>query len=791
MDAPDATPVPASRRASILRLLVGAAVLVAVGLAGIRPLLTPAAPGPDTGQGFSVARAQQDLAVVAAAPHPMGSEQQSAVEAHLVRELVAMGLRPTVAEQRVTMAPDAPRSVWTGVVRNVVARIEGVGPDADQAVLLAAHYDSVPASPGAGDNGAGVVSVLAAMRMLAQGPPPRHDVVAAFVDGEEHEMLGSLALTESAPWLREVRVVVNTEGIGNAGRVLPALTTPRNGWALQQYLDVVPRPIVHSAFTAPLNATGQGADLGRYQDVVPAGLELVVIGGLPAYHAGADTVAAMHPGTLLDYGTTVVELARHLSRTDLEAVQAPDLTAFTVVDGLTVSYPSTWALPLALVCIVAVVAVTWLAGRRGRVRLGRVLLAWLGLGLACAVGVTAGTALWLLARLVDPRLADALNGGVLDRTAHVLAVVVAGAAGMLLVLWPLRRRCSGLEVVAGALVGSGLVAVLLALTLPDAAYAVTWPVLAATAGFGVLSTRGRGPGSRWVTVVLAAVPGVLLLSPLVVLYSMLAARFELLLPVATPLPMVWVVLGLTLVLSLVCVDRVAIGWRPPVAAALVALALTGVGVVSSAASSGPRPDLLVYHVDADAKQARWVALPEKPDDYTGQVARTGWTPAQFESSPFHQPGQTVSAITVPVSHTGAEQTRPATVVVTSDTSTSAGREVTVDVTARPGTWALTVDARSTSGITGLAVGGRQVAGSTAGNPSSLRVADFSPGQPLQLTITGAPDAGLELTVASYRLGLAGSPAAQLTPRPTSLTTGVRELADAVLVSQVLSLPPRA
>ena len=420
--------------------------------------------------GVSLDRVRADLAVVAAQPHPMGSPEQAAVEAYLVRQLTELGLQPTVEEQRVTMAPEPPRSVWTGTVRTIVARVEGVGPDADQAVMLAAHYDSVTTGPGAGDNGAGVVSVLAAMRALTSAPPPRHDVVAAFVDGEEHEMLGSLAIVESAPWLRDVQVVVNTEGVGNAGRVTPALTAPDNGWALRQYLDAYPSPVVYSAFDAPLNAAGQGADLGRYQDVVPAGLELVGIGGLPAYHAGTDTAAGMHDGTLAEYVGTVVGLAQRLSQADLRSVQAPDLVAFTVVDGVTAAYPSTWSLPLAVLCVLAVVVVLGLAVRRGRVGLVRVVVSWLVLGVAGLAGILAGTALWLGAKAVDPRLSDAVNGGAYERTAYLVAAVAAAAAGVLLVLWPLRRRCSALEVVAGALVGWSVVALLLAVFLPDAAY---------------------------------------------------------------------------------------------------------------------------------------------------------------------------------------------------------------------------------------------------------------------------------------------------------------------------------
>ncbi len=767
--------------------LLAALLLVATAVAGIAPLFSPAAPAASSAPGFSLEQARKDLTVVAAAPHPMGTPAQSAVEAYLLDELTAAGLEPTVDVRTVTMAPDPRNSVWTGTVRNIVARVEGVGPDAEQAVLLAAHYDSVPTAAGAGDNGAGVVSVLAAMRLLAAGPPPRHDVIAAFVDGEEHEMLGSLALVDSADWLGDVRVAVNTEGVGNAGRVTPALTTPRNGWALRQYLAAAPSPVAYSAFGAPLNATRQGADLGRYQDVVPAGLELVVVGGLPAYHAGTDTAAGMHEGTLAEYATTVVRLAQRLSHADLNSVEAPDLVAFTVVPGVTLHYPSTWSLPLAVICLVAAAGLIGVAARRGRLSARKVVLAWLGLGVAGLTGVLTATALWLAARVVDPRLSDALNGGVYDRTAYVLAAVAAGAAGVLVVVRPLHRRCGALEMVAGALVGWNLLSLLLAVLLPDAAYAAGLPLAAATAGFGILAARQQSPRVRLATATLAAVPAVLLLSPLVVLYFLLAARFELMLPVATPLPMLWVVLGLTLLVPLALVARPHLGRRPVAVVGAAAVALGAVGLAMSAASTAPRPDLLVYQVDADAGTARWVALPEDLDAYTGQVADVGWTPTRFEASPFHQPGVTKSASAAPAPL--ARLLGP-TVTVTGDVTAGEERVVSVEVAPPQGAYALTIDARSGDGIRAISVNGTHVREATDGAPGSVRVAAFSQRVSLPVRITVPAGARVELAVACYIQGLESAPNTPLRPRPPGLTTGVYELPDATIVTTVTRLPDR-
>src|SRR5689334_10982397 len=248
---------------TVAACLIAAVVTV---LAVVLPWSWPGDPGRAVVGGFPLARARADLATVSATAHPLGSAANASVRDFLVGELRAMGLDPQVQSARVTTRPETDNAIWTAQVNNVVARLRGAGADHAAALMLAAHYDSVPTGPGAGDNGAGVVAVLETMRALAGGPALRHDVIVLFTDGEEHEMLGSRVFVDSHPWIRDVRVVLNTEGAGAGGRVTPALTTADNGWVLRRYLDAAPAPIVYSAFDAPLNAMHMGADLGRYSE---------------------------------------------------------------------------------------------------------------------------------------------------------------------------------------------------------------------------------------------------------------------------------------------------------------------------------------------------------------------------------------------------------------------------------------------------------------------------------------------------------------------------------------------
>lgn len=60
-------------------------------------------------------------------------------------------------------------------------------------VIVGAHYDTVPESPGADDNASGVVGMLELARRCAEHPPKRPVWFAAF-DLEEHGMFGGRAM---------------------------------------------------------------------------------------------------------------------------------------------------------------------------------------------------------------------------------------------------------------------------------------------------------------------------------------------------------------------------------------------------------------------------------------------------------------------------------------------------------------------------------------------------------------------------------------------------------------------
>lgn len=81
---------------------------------------------------------------------------------------------------------------WSGVQGiNLVLEVPGREPGAP--ILIGAHYDSVPGSPGADDNASGVAVLLELARLL-HGGSPRSPVWLVAFDLEEWGMRGSQAL---------------------------------------------------------------------------------------------------------------------------------------------------------------------------------------------------------------------------------------------------------------------------------------------------------------------------------------------------------------------------------------------------------------------------------------------------------------------------------------------------------------------------------------------------------------------------------------------------------------------
>lgn len=129
------------------------------------------------------ARLLEDLEYVAE-PRIPGSSHWRAVQDLCAERLTALGFDVELH----SYGPDGE----TGI--NVVGTLPGSS-KAEEAVLVAAHYDSVDSCPGADDNASGVAGVLEVARLLSRGSWERSLMVACW-DEEELGLVGSSAFVD-------------------------------------------------------------------------------------------------------------------------------------------------------------------------------------------------------------------------------------------------------------------------------------------------------------------------------------------------------------------------------------------------------------------------------------------------------------------------------------------------------------------------------------------------------------------------------------------------------------------
>lgn len=113
-------------------------------------------------------------------------------------------------------------------LKNVIGEIRGVGPHADEYVIVGAHYDHLgyggagslapgrrALHPGADDNASGTAAVMEMARMLAGGPPPLRSILLVCFSAEETGLIGSNYFVNHPPVsLSKVAAMVNLDMVG-------------------------------------------------------------------------------------------------------------------------------------------------------------------------------------------------------------------------------------------------------------------------------------------------------------------------------------------------------------------------------------------------------------------------------------------------------------------------------------------------------------------------------------------------------------------------------------------------
>ena len=787
MDPPLRRVVPALRRrtgdpatradaavALLLVLLVTGAALAAALPVGL-PSPVPATAPPTV---FSSGRALAHIRVIAQQPHPLGSPANAAVREYLVHQLAALGLQPEV--QHDTAAGCCFGGFVAGTPANVLARLRGT--ERGKAVLLVAHYDSVPTGPGASDDGAGVAALLETLRALTVGPPLRNDLIVLFTDGEERGLLGAFAFVARHRWADEVGVVLNLEARGHTGAARLFETSDRNGWLIRQVAAAVPYPVANSASAAGYRLSGSDTDLSVFLRAGRAGLNVAYTEGLTHYHTALDSVDELDERSVQHLGSYALALARQFGNADLAQPRAPEAVYFSLF-RVVVHYPQGWALPLALGVALTFVAVTAFGYRRGQLTLGGVAVGFLALlGTMLAVPLAVAL-LWALLRARYPGsaiwaleyAAELFWGGFASLTVAATAALYNG----------FRRAIRLADLAVGALLWHLLALLLTSILFPPASFGATWPLLCSLLGLAALFALGDQPPRRWhrgAALALSAIPAMLIAAPAVSGVTLVAG---LLLPPAVPVFALVLVLVLGLLLPQLALIARPHRWALPgaLAALGLGLVLTG-GLTAGFDARQPRPNSLVYALNADTGQAIWASFDEAPDPWTAQVLGSAATKGAVADYPV--------GTASPLLHRQAPAVALAApeLALLDDSVREGVRTLRLRITAPPQATLVRVVLDTEAEVVGAAVNGQPLPHTTSrtGGPPRWTLTYWNPPPDgVELTLAVAGTEPLTLTATAGTPGLPPVPGMASPQRPPDMLPAHE---DQTLVSRSVSLAPR-
>ncbi|MGH3144372.1 MAG: M20/M25/M40 family metallo-hydrolase, partial [Rubrobacter sp.] len=611
---------------------------------------------------------------------------------------------------------------------------------------------SVSTAPGAGDDGAGVAAMLETLRALKAGPPLKNDVILLFTDGEERGLLGARAFVDNHPWAKDVGVVLNLEARGNTGPAILVRTNDENGWLVREFAKAAPYPFATSDTSAFYEFSGAGSDLSVFMDSGLVGMDVAHTEGHAYYHTPLDNPEELDERSLQHMGSYALPLTRHFGNVSLDHTKAPDAVYFNLF-GFMVHYPEAWAVPSMAFAVLLFAGVAAIGFRRRQLTLGGVGLGFLALLASMIVAALGVYLLWALIHALHPGGIWALQYEALLFWTGFAGLAVAITATLYV---GLRTKVRVANLAVGALLWWLLLTVATGVSFPPASYLFIWPLLFSLAGLGAffaLGDRSARPWYPFAALTLGAIPAVFLFAYGV--YGVTATR-GLLLSSAVPVFALAIVLLLGLLIPHLDLIARPNKWVLPGAAAALGLGLLLFGSLTAGFDERhPKPNSILYALNADTGKAIWQSGDEEPDAWTAQFlgadAKEGSVADYLgEAGELHSEAPTIELATPSIE-------------LLEDGTSDGVRTLRMRVTAPPKANLVVVEADAQ--IVGAVVNGERLPQETGGIPALTLHYWNPPSEGVDLTLEVKGAGPLTLTARAGTPGLPAIPGETYRDRP--------------------------
>lgn len=570
----------------------------------IQPPEPRPAASPDTE--FSAERAFSHVLNIAQKPHPIGSAANDSVRQYIIAELEKLGLSSTVQE-----GVSSRDGRVAGYTKNIIAELPGN--DSEKTIMLMAHYDSVPNSPGASDDASGVAAILETLRAIqAQDEPLKNDLLIVITDGEEVGLLGAELFTERYPDLDEIDLTLNVEARGSSGASMMFESSSPNGRLIQHFAQAADHPVGNSLMYTVYQLMPNDTDLSVIKEAGINGLNFAFAEQLPNYHTMQDNAENLSLASLQHHGSNLTSNVRYFGNNDFSLESDSEFVYFNNFTSGLIYYPASWSFPLALITALLFITFLVLLFRSKVLTLGTYLgsmLLFLGMVIVTGFGTYFG---WQAIRWLHPEYP-----GVLYNSLWYLLAFTFLTTGLFSSVYSfkwIRKRMNMHQLMAGGYTFWVAISLVASWYLPTASYLFTWAALLALVGWIVLTPGIEKKSWRSAGFLMLSLLPVLFLIPPYIYLVQVMLTTEML---AISMVLVVFVLGLAWPM----IDHITGKQKRYWNSLLILIALgcfTGASLNAGFDADHKKQNSINYVADLDSGKAYWFTHDQEIDAWTQQ-----------------------------------------------------------------------------------------------------------------------------------------------------------------------------
>ncbi|CAH6720379.1 vacuolar membrane protease [[Candida] jaroonii] len=255
--------------------------------------------------------------------HPYGSKGNKVVYNHLKAEIQSSVKHSKYIEwdndlnnTNFLFGKDTYGSVSYYESNNLYVRINGSRSDLP-AILISAHYDSVPSSFGITDDGAGIASMLGLLKYYTDGgKQPLRTIVFNFNNNEEFGLYGAQTFF-SHPWSEGVKYFINLEGTGQGGK---AILFRGTDYGILNHYKSVRYPYASSLFQQAFNGRliHSETDYKVYFANGLRGIDVAFYKPRDIYHTGEDSIRRTSKKALWHMLSTALDFVEPISNNEID-----------------------------------------------------------------------------------------------------------------------------------------------------------------------------------------------------------------------------------------------------------------------------------------------------------------------------------------------------------------------------------------------------------------------------------------------------------------------------------------